>query len=161
MKLNRLLVIIAAIMLVCSAVAFAQEKPWFDMQNCSFCKNLLTDPKLLENMTWDQYDISNGMISVTTVTPEFMESYKKVMDEIEKVSQELSKGRTDLPMCGSCEYYGKMMFAGVKFETIPTKVGEITLVTSDKPEGIDMIRKYAQRSREEMAKMMVPEKPKE
>jgi hypothetical protein len=64
-------------------------------------------------------------------------------------------------MCGSCEYYGKMMQAGAKFEYVPTKTGVIVLVTSDKPEVVDMIKKDAQRNREEMAKMMaMPETPK-
>ena len=161
MKPSRLLTLAAVILVACSTLVLAQEKPWFDLQNCSFCKHLTTDPKLMENMTWDHYDISNGVISVTTVNPEFMASYKKAMDEMEKVGAEMTKGKTDVYMCGNCEYYGKMMQAGVKFEYVPTKTGVIVLFTSDKPEVIDMIKKYGQRNREELAKWEAQEKAKE
>ncbi len=160
MKSSRLLALAAVILAVCSTFVLAQEKPWFDLQNCSFCKHLMTDPKLMENMTWDHYDISNGVVSVTTVNPEFMASFKKAMDEMEKVGQEMTKGKADVSMCGSCEYYGKMMQAGAKIEYVPTKTGVIVLIISDKPAVIDMIKTYGQRNREELAKWEAQEKAK-
>ncbi|MCX6826552.1 MAG: hypothetical protein NTV06_04695 [candidate division Zixibacteria bacterium] len=129
-----------------------KEKPWFDMQNCDFCKNLIKDTLLLPNTIWEHHDISNGLMIVTLVKPEYMASYKKAMDDMSKVGQEMMQGKP-VKMCGFCEAYGKLIMAGAKIENIMGDWGEVTLITSDKPETLIMIREYAQCTREELAKM--------
>jgi len=146
-----------------AVAAFAQEAakeagetPWFDMENCAFCKNLLKDPKLLENMIWEHHDISNGLLSITTVKPEFKKSYDEAMQAMMDLGQKLEKGEVeikDLKLCGSCQHWGMLEQMGAKFEHIQGKTADITLITSDKPEVIAKIKEYGQRNREELAKM--------
>jgi hypothetical protein len=136
--------------------AIAQEKPWFDMKNCDFCKHLVEDTMLLPNMTWEHFDISNGAIAITTVKPEYKDKYLKAMAAMEKVGQEMGAGKSDVKMCGHCEYYGKLVMSGVKMEYIPASAGDIMLMTADKPEVLAMLREYVKRNKEEMAKVEMP-----
>ncbi len=134
------------------AVDKPAEKPWFDLANCDFCKHLLADSLLLPNIIWEHHDISNGLMTVSIVKPEFKGSYRKAMAEMEKVGEEMKQGKP-VKMCGSCEYYGMMMMSGVKTEHVSGEWGDIMLYTSDKPEVLAMIREYGRRNREELAKM--------
>jgi len=160
MKLTKIIMIFAAVMVLASVSIAADEKPWFDMKNCAFCKNLTTDPNLLKNMSWEHYDISNGVMVITCVTPAYKESYKNAMAAMQKIGEEMQKGKTDVPMCGHCQAYGALMMAGAKFEYVPAKVGDIVTITSDKPELLAQIKSYGKRCREEMAKLEAAEKAK-
>lgn len=130
----------------------AAEKPWFDMANCSFCKHLVKDTMLLENMTWNHYDISNGVMAVTTVKPEYKAAYLEAMKSMQQVGEDMAAGKVQVQMCGHCENYGKLMMSGANMEYVQTDVADIVLMTSDKPEIVEMIKKFGQRNREELAK---------
>lgn len=134
----------------------AVETPWFDMENCAFCKHLLKDPKLMENMVWEHHDISNGLLMVTTVNPECKKSHQEAMQAMMDLGQKLEKGEVDmkdLKMCGSCQHWGMLEEMGAKFEQVQGKTADIMLMTSDKPEVVNKIKEYGQRSREELVKM--------
>ena len=138
------------------AVAWAGvDTPWFDMEHCDFCKHMTKDPKLMDNVTWEQHEIANGIMIITTVKPEFKASYKEATDAMMKLAHDLETGKVDmkdLTLCGSCQYYGKLEEAGAKIEYIFANPCDITLFTSENPEVVDMIKKYGQRNQEEMAK---------
>ncbi len=151
MKRPSFILMLVAVLIAVTTITIAQEKPWYDMKNCAFCKTLLKDPQLLQNMTFEHHDISNGLLSLTVVKPEFHDSYMAAEHEMEKLAAEVASGNTNISMCGSCEYYGKLVMAGAKFEHISTCAGEILLITSDKPEVLEMIRYYGKRSLDEMA----------
>ncbi len=156
MKKEKLAFIAVVVLLFAALLYAADEKPWFDMKNCEFCKNLLDDPKLLDNMTWKIYDISDGILTVSTVKPEYQKSYDKASKAMETIGMKMMSGEInpmDVKMCGSCEYYGKLMMMGAKMETIKTDNGDITLMRSDKPELVKMIQEYGHRSNEAMAEM--------
>ena len=146
-----------------AVAAFAQEAakeavetPWFDMENCAFCKHLMKDPKLLENMAWEHHDVSSGLLCITTVKPECQKSYQEAMGAMMDLGQKLDKGEVDIKdikMCGSCQHWGMLEEMGAKFEHVQGKGADIMLMTSDKPEVVKKIKEYGQRSREELAKM--------
>ncbi len=134
----------------------AAETPWFDMKNCAFCKHLAKDPKLLDNMIWEHHDVSSGLLSITTVKPEFQKSYQEAMTAMMDLGQKMEEGEVDmkeLKLCGSCQQWGVLEEMGVKFEHIKGKTADIMLMTSDKPEVVKKIQEYGQRNREELAKM--------
>jgi hypothetical protein len=155
MKAASILVALALVFWALPAVA--QEKPWFDMQNCDFCKFLVKDSNLLKNMLWEHHDLSNGLLVVTAVKPESKAAYEEAMAGMAKMGEEMAKGKTDVKMCGHCEYFGKLMMSGVKIENIATSVGDITLMTTDNPETLKMICEYGRRNKEELAKLGAPE----
>ena len=158
MKRQVLYLSVAVILLASLTLVAGDEKPWCDMKNCDFCNYLMEDPGLLDNMTWDHYDISNGVMSVTTVKPGFGESYRKAQKAMQALGEEMTAGKTDVKMCGMCENYGKLMVLGAKFEAVNADVGDIVLCTSDNPEVVKAIQEHGQRTREEMAKMEDAEK---
>jgi len=154
MKAGSILVALALVILALPVVA--QEKPWFDMPNCDFCRFLIQDTNLMKNMIWEHHDISNGLLTVTAVKPEFKDSYEAAKAGMAALGEEMAKGKTDVKMCGHCEYYGKLMMSGVKMENLVTGVGEINLMTTDNPETLKMICEYGRRNKEEMAKLTAP-----
>jgi len=159
-KTTVLAILVLAVGVVVAAFAEegakTSETPWFDMENCAFCKHLLKDPKLLENMIWEHHDISNGLLMVTTVKPEYKKSYQEAMQAMMDLGQKLEKGEVDMKdikMCGSCQHWGMLEKMGAKFEHVQGKTADIVIMTSDDPEVVKKIKEYGRRSREELAKM--------
>jgi hypothetical protein len=142
----------AAVLLVAAAVVGQDEAPWFDMENCGFCKFLLEDPELLPNITWEHYHISNGAVSVTTVKEGFKESLAKAMAQMDEVGKKMKAGE-EVPMCGMCQAWSGLMAKGAKFEVVETIHGDVVLTTGDTPELIAEIQAFATRTTEELAKM--------
>ena len=105
-----------------TAVSFsmlaAQEKPWFDMQNCAFCKNLTAEEGLMDHITkWDHHNVDNGSVCITVVDKEYLEAYKRAMHNMEEVGKKLEQGEM-LPMCGLCKAYGELLKMGAKRDMV-------------------------------------------
>jgi hypothetical protein len=147
-------VLVAA--LAVAGLALAGGDTWFDMENCAFCKNLSEDPELLNHMTWEQYSISNGVISVTTVEEAYASSYKKANENMAEVSKRMQKGE-QLPTCNSCSTAGMFMMKGVKSESVPTKHGDIWIMTSDDPAVVEEMQKWTMKNMEELKKLEASE----
>ncbi len=149
--------------LLCAGIGMlmAAETPWFDAQNCDFCRHLLTDPHLMQNMTWETHDLSNGVLILTAVKPEFRESYEKAKKEMAELEKGLASGKInvkDLKLCGHCQFYGMLHASGAKFEHIESDIADIELITSDNPDILKLIKEYGERNRKELAAMEKKEK---
>ena len=145
------LMVIGGVLLL-AAVAFAGDAPWFDMKNCGFCKHLLDDPEMLEHCTWENHKISNGMITVSTVDDEYLESYRTALRKMEETGKKMQEGEM-VPMCGMCQAMGALMMSGATYEAGDTKHGSFSLLTSDDPEVVKKIHAFVDRTNEEMAMM--------
>lgn len=154
--------LLAVLVLAVGLMAYAgEEAPWFDMENCAFCSNLMKDPQLMDHMTSEHHDIANGILTVTTVDPEFKEPYKEAMVAMEKLAGDMEAGKVkmaELKLCGSCQQYGALEMAGAKMEYIFAGPCDIFLMTSDDPEVVKKIQEYGHRNQEEMAKMEAAKK---
>lgn len=138
------------------------EAPWFDLENCAFCKHLTKEPQLMHNMKWEHHDLSNGAVTITVVKPQFRAAYMEAGTAMEDLAKKMETGEVnpaDVRMCGSCQYYGKLMMMGAKFEYVQSDLADLVLITSDKPEVVKEIKVYAQRNRDEMAKWEKAGKP--
>jgi len=143
--------------------AMAAESPWFDMPNCDFCKNLLKDDKLMDNMIWEHHEIHNGFVTITTVKPDFKESYQTAMGAMMHLGNEMETGKVkpeEVKMCNFCQNYGMLMEAGAKFEYIMGDGSDVTIISSDDPEVVEKIKKFGNRTNMELAKAMKAEKAK-
>ena len=132
------------------------DAPWFDMQNCDFCKNLVKDEKLMENMIWEHHDISNGIVTITTVNPDYKPAYMEAMEAMMQLGTDLETGKcniADVKMCNYCKNYGMLMEAGAKFDYVMGQGADLTIITSDNPETIEKIKKFGERNRMELAKL--------
>jgi hypothetical protein len=135
----------------------ATESGWFDLENCAFCKNLLTDPELLEHMTWETHRIENGMMYITVVDPGYQKSYVAANKAMEKLGNDMMTGAVNpmqVKMCGSCAEFGQLMMAGVEMENIDGDAADIMLITSTDPQMVAKLHAYADRNNKEMAEFM-------
>ena len=153
MQKSKLMIAVIIALMFIGSMLVAEDKPWFDLENCSFCKHLTKDPDLLKNMTWDNYEIDNGIIMVTSVKPESKAAYMEAMKAMEAVGESMMQGNMDVKMCGQCEYYGTLMMAGAKFQHVDAGVADILLITSDDPELVTKIKYFGTKNKEEMAKL--------
>lgn len=146
-------VALIVLMLVPTAIAGEKpEKPWFDMENCAFCSNLLEDPKLLDNTVWEHHEITDGIVTVTTVKPEFLASYRKAAAAMDTVGKKIATGE-QFPMCGMCQAMGSFFMKGARMEYVETSVGDVMLLTSSDSTVVAEIKAWAKRTNDEMAKM--------
>lgn len=140
--------------LVAFMMVSAGEGPWMDMKNCDMCKSLTQeDPALLKNMTWEVHEISDGVVSVSTVAPAFAEHYKRASERMAKVEEKLKKG-DEVSLCNMCNEMGGILQTGkVKTEHVNTINGYVGLTTSDDPAMIAQIQDWGKRTTDEMKKM--------
>ena len=153
------IVLLTAVLMVLSGsvLAQAEETAWFDLVNCDFCKHLTTPPDLMESMSWEHHNISNGLISVTTVKEGHMEAFLAAQAKMEETGKKMEKGEP-VKMCGMCSAMGALMMKGVKMENVRTQHGDIWLMTSGDPEVVKAIQEWGKRNTDEMAKMEACEK---
>jgi len=156
-----ILVFAATAMIYSTETTKAGETAWFDMENCDFCEFLVKDPNLLENMSWEHHDIKNGVMTITVVKPEYKEAYLEAQKGMEGVANKMQTGEvafTDVKMCGHCQTFGKLAMMGVNMEHVHGEMADVLLMTSDNPETVKEIKLFAQRNRDELAKMHKAEK---
>ena len=148
--------VLMAMIFILAGGAIGGDKPWFDM-GCDLCKVFLEEPKLMETMGWEQYEISNGIVQISTVEASLLPAYRTAHGKMMAGLDRLEKGDS-LYLCGYCTTFGKLTEAGAKIEYIETKTGDVLILTGDKPELIADIKAMAQRTEEEMKKMEAMEK---
>jgi len=154
--MKRSICLLTGLLVVLAVAATAgDEKPWFDMENCAFCKHIVAEKGLMEHMCFEYHDLTNGILSITTVDPEYQEAYERAQKNMEAVGAEMMKDPQAQPpyMCGHCEAYGGLIMAGVMPQHVKAAVGDILVWTSDDPEMVAKLHAFADRSMEEMAKM--------
>ncbi len=135
----------------------ATKSGWFDLENCAFCKNLLTDPHLLEHMTWETHKTESGMMYISTCDPHYADSYAAANKAMEQLGNDMMTGKVnpmEVKMCGSCAAFGQLTMAGVKMENIDGEAADIMLFWSHDPALVAKLHEYADRNNSEMAEFM-------
>ncbi len=143
---------IALVAIVAAGVAVASDAPWFDMEKCAVCKSMFKNPDLMANMTWEQQNLSGGIISITTVNEKYLDAYRTAHADMMKVIAKIEKGEK-VDVCGSCNALSACMKQGAKQESVQTSTGGVCIMTSAKPEVVAQLQTWAKRNTEEMAKM--------
>jgi hypothetical protein len=134
------------------------EAKWFDMENCAFCKNMMAEKGLMEHMKFANYDITNGVVTITTVAPEYKDAYLRATKKMEEMGNKMMSGEVNpmtVKMCGHCRTYGELMMKGVTIDYVRADVGDIVVLTSSTPEMVTEIKQFAKKNESEMAKMKV------
>lgn len=152
---------VVSVLVAFGAVFVSAETPppekWFDMENCEMCKPLMEHPELMNNMTWEQHNISNGIISVTTVREPFMKQFKEAQMKMGACAARMQQGE-QVALCPSCVAFGKCIMQGAKVEQVETQHGSLMLVMGSTPEQVAEIQAWAKRTNDEMKKMETMEK---
>lgn len=155
--LSTALLLVAAPVLAGGAGAMKTPSGWFDMENCAFCKSMVEDPDLLDHVTWENHSIADGMMTITTVEPEYAEALAKANAAMQELGMKMQTGKVnpmEVKMCGHCAAFGQLMMAGVKMESVKGEAAEVTLATSDDPALVDKLHGIVKRNKDEMAIMM-------
>lgn len=140
------------VMLLAAGAGVAGEKPWFDMENCAMCKPMMSNPELMQNISWESHEISKGILMVTTVNGKFLDQYRTAHMAMAETAKKLQKGET-MEMCGSCTVLGKCFMQGAVQEYVETSTGDVWFATSDNPEVVAELHSWAKKNKEEMTKM--------
>ena len=148
--MTRRLIALSLAALVVAGVAVAGGQAWFD-HDCALCKSLMSDEALMKNMAWEQHDISDGIIAVTTVKPDYLAAYRTAHNDMSATTQRLMQGE-QMELCGSCTAMGKCMMMGAQQEYVETSTGDVWIVTSDNPEVVADLHKWVERNNAEMKK---------
>lgn len=143
--------VIGLALLIC--VAFAQDKPWFDVKNCSFCKELTAQPGLLQHMKYEYHNIDGGFMSITIVDKDWQEPYLKAMTAMQKVGEDMKTSGNPVPMCQFCTKFGEFMMKGTKSQVIHSELGDIFMMTSADTAIVTELQAFATRTREELTKL--------
>jgi hypothetical protein len=129
------------------------EAPWFDMENCTFCKHMGANPEMMKAISWEQHAISDGIVCVTTVPDKFLPDYRKAHAAMVAAGEQMEQGGAMPMMCGSCMALGSCFMKGPKQEYVETKHGDVWIMTSDAAELAAELQAWAKRNQEELAKM--------
>lgn len=144
-----------ALTLLVAALLIAGEKPWLDFNNCDFCKPWMQNG-LMNEMTHEQVNISNGVMTICTVPAARVDEYRKTSAMMNEIGKRAEKGEK-VNMCGSCEAMGAIMTKGAKFEEVPTKTGSVMLLTSTDPAMVTELHNWSKKNLDEYAKMPAPD----
>jgi len=143
---------IAVSILAASFIIAGEEEPWFDMQNCEFCKSLTENPQLMNNMSWEHHKISNGLASITRVKAEFVGSYKEAQQKMRAVGDKMMRGE-QVNVCNMCKSLGEIYNSGAKRDLVESDNIFVWVTTSDDPETVKMIHAWGERTTKEMMAM--------
>ena len=133
----------------------AGEGDWMDMENCGMCKHLGANLEMLEHMTWNHYDVKNGIMSVCTVEDDYAEAYATASKLMGETGAKMMAGE-EVSLCGMCTEMSGMMMAGANMELVTTGFGNIRLVTSNDEAMVTKLHAWAEKSSAETAKMNAP-----
>lgn len=150
--MSRKMIALCTVALFVAGAAVAGDMAWFDMDNCAMCKGISSHPEMMESITWEQHNISNGVVAVTTVEMKYMDEYRKAHAMMGETVKRLQEGEK-MELCGSCTALGACMAKGVNQEYVETTHGDVWIVTSEKAEVVAELQNWAKRNTEEMAKM--------
>ncbi len=155
--MSKKIVLLSSAIILVFSLAFAGDAAWFDMTKCAMCKGMMEKPGLMESMSWEQVNIPDGIVCLTTVAGGHLKDYRAAHAQMMDLSARLQKGE-QLPLCGSCSAMGAIMMKGVKENYAETAQGDVWIVTSDKPEVVAELQGWAKHNNDEMTKMKAAKK---
>ncbi len=156
MNSKRTALVLGVLILTAFAIPLAAAPgttPWFDLENCSMCKNMSSEEGLMENMDWENHLTTDGMMSITIVAAGYEEAFERSMKNMKATGEKLMTGEK-MYLCGFCQSYGGLHMAGANFEQIKTKAGVVELVTSHDPAVVAKIQTHGQKTIDEYNKMV-------
>ncbi len=139
--------IVSVIVLVFIAtIAFAGDKaPWVDMKDCPICKNVSSEEGLMENMTWEHHLTATGVMTVSTIKPEFHQKFNKAKSAMKELLGKVVSGEK-IQVCDYCTSISSLLKEGAKAENVITKASDIMVISSTDEATIAKIHIHAQKT---------------
>ena len=138
--------ILVVILTLLAAVASAgANDPWVDMDNCPICKNVSSVDGLMENMTWEHHLTATGVMTVSTIKPQFQKQFEGAKARMKETLGKVVKGEA-IDVCGYCISLAALLRTGAKAENVVTAASDIMLVSSTDEATIAKIHAHAQKT---------------
>lgn len=154
MKTLKVFTVVFVAVLVCAAAWGGDEKPWFDLETCAFCKNfnLGNGNYIVDHMKGYYHTMPNGVLSIFTIEEDYKDEFENASGSMQKVAKDMEATGQAPQMCGHCTTYGELMMAGAKEQQFNSDVAIAFMMTSDNPEVVKKLHAFADKNNEEMAK---------
>ncbi len=154
MKTMKILFLVLAVALVCTAVSADDEKPWFDLKACAYCKafDMGNGEYVVDHLKGHYHTLPNGFLSIITIEEEYKDDFAKSHEVMMKVGEDLAKTGTAPQLCGHCSAYGELMMSGAQSQEFNSDVAMAYMMTSDNPEVVKKLHAFAEKNNAEMAK---------
>ena len=129
-----------------ATVAIAgDDAPWVDMKGCPICMNVSSEEGLMENMTWEHHLTATGVMTLSTVKPEFQPQFARAKAGMKELLGKVVAG-AEISICGYCTSISSLLKEGAKAENIVTKASDIMLISSTDEAMIAKIHAHAQKT---------------
>jgi hypothetical protein len=159
-----LLVLLPVAILVLIAFALqaqdAAAPKWLDPAGCYFCQPLTQTEGLMDHLTWENHNIKNGIVQVTTVPTEWKDKYKAACTEMEKRWGSFDP-KNPQPLCGMCQAWQKVPKDKVTWEWVYFSGGEIGIGTATDSTVIAQLHEISDKTCNAMDEMMKAGAPKQ
>ena len=162
-----LLVLLPVAILALVALALQAEETaapatkFLDPANCYFCQPLTQTEGLMDNLTFENFKIKNGVVAVTTYKPEWKDKYKAASAEMQRRWQTYDPAKPQ-PMCGLCAAWSKMPMDKLTMESVEFNGGDLGLTTSADSALVAQMHEIADKTNaamDELKKMQPPAAP--
>lgn len=152
--MRTVLITAALLMLALLVVAQEADKPWFDMKNCAFCKEVAAQPGLAEHMHHQYFNIKNGILSITHIDEEYWDEFAGMQAGMQKVVADMQAGK-QVEMCQHCAKIGEFYMKGVTVDEIKAAEEIVIVYSSADPEMVKELQAFGEMCAAELEKMMV------
>lgn len=153
-----ILVLLVCLLAIGAVVIAADTEPWFDMEKCEFCKQIVAQPGLMEHMNNEYHMLHNGLLSITHIDKEFQPAFAKAQEGMGAVAKEMQAGK-QVTTCRHCSTLGSLYMAGVMPDAIKTGDNIIVVYTSNDTTMVKKIQEFGKNSADFFAAMAAEKKP--
>jgi hypothetical protein len=147
--MRRNLILVLAVT-VAFAFTVAAEEPWFDLEKCSFCKEIKKQPGLLDHMKTEYHNTKTGIISVTYIDKDYEGAFAKAQTGIGQVVADKMAGK-DVVTCRHCSAIGEFYQMGLMPETIKSEKCTIVIYSSADSATVAKLQDFAKKSNDAIA----------
>jgi len=160
-----LIVLLPFAILALVGIAIQAQEPtapkWLDLTNCYYCQPLTQTEGLMDHLTFENFNIKNGCVSVITYAPEWKDKYKAASVEMQKRWQAYDPAKPQ-PMCGMCAAWTKLPMDKLSMESVEFAGGEMGLKTSADPALVAQMHEITDKicaAMDELKKAQAPASP--
>lgn len=151
--MNRRVIILSICVVLIGALAMATDpEPWFDLQNCAFCKQIGAQPGLAEQFNHEYHMLHNGVMSITHVGKEYKDAFAKAQLGMKDVIKEMQAGK-EVKMCRHCSTLGSFYQLGVMPDQITRGEDIIVVYTSADTATVRKLQEFGKNSADAVAAM--------
>lgn len=158
-RLSFLMLLVAVVVSAVAAIA-QDDKPWFDLKNCEFCKQFANPPDMLLHINTEYYSTAVGLMMITNIDKGYEEHFMKAQEGMQKVVADMQAGKMPT-MCQHCSKYGEFTMAGVKMDVVKTPHGTVSLLVASDPAMIEKLHAFGKRTADETEKFKAAAKAEE